>query len=358
MVSGTGVLQVYWDHARIESVITEYDRDTVDVDFQHRFQFGDRHEVVWGAGWRGVYDTLGDAELITSERRDRSHNLVSAFLQDEIQIVPDRLALTIGSKIEYNDYTGAEYQPTARLTWQPTEKSTAWFAYTRAVRTPSRVENDFAMNVAGTPGGFVVFRGDEDIESEYLDAFELGYRTVVAEHVVVDLATYYNRYDRLRTFELVGADFVTDNRMQGEAYGVEAAVTWDVCPCWRLLSAYTFTQLNSNLDDDSADWGGSLGEENEFPRHLFYVQSTWQLRKNIELGLSVRYADNFRSEELDRYIESNAHLAWRPSESLELALNIRNLLDNHRPEHGPQHVVQDQTTEVRRSCTLRATYRF
>ena len=41
---------------------------------------------------------------------DRQDSLYSAFIQDKVSLVENKWFLTIGSKFEYNDYTGFEYQ--------------------------------------------------------------------------------------------------------------------------------------------------------------------------------------------------------------------------------------------------------
>ena len=48
-----------------------------------------------------------------------------------------RLRFTLGSKFEHNDFTGFEYQPTARLLFTPTNKQSVWAAVSRAVHTPA-----------------------------------------------------------------------------------------------------------------------------------------------------------------------------------------------------------------------------
>ena len=60
--------------------------------------------------------------------------LYSAFIQDEFQILPKRLTFTLGTKVEHNDYTGFEVQPSARLMFKPTENQTVWAAVSRAVQ--------------------------------------------------------------------------------------------------------------------------------------------------------------------------------------------------------------------------------
>jgi iron complex outermembrane recepter protein len=46
--------------------------------------------------------------------------------------------MTLGSKIEHNDFTGFEIQPDARLLWRLQERQSVWLAASRAVRIPSR----------------------------------------------------------------------------------------------------------------------------------------------------------------------------------------------------------------------------
>ena len=41
------------------------------------------------------------------------------FLHDEIQLIPDELSLILGTKIEYNVFTGFEFQPSVRTAWNP-----------------------------------------------------------------------------------------------------------------------------------------------------------------------------------------------------------------------------------------------
>jgi hypothetical protein len=76
--------------------------------------------------------------------------------------------------------------------------------------------------------------GDENFNSEELLAFELGYRIQPMDRLFVDIAAFYNLYDRLRTIEpqrplqeisplpsRLVRPFVAGNKMAGETYGVE-----------------------------------------------------------------------------------------------------------------------------------------
>src|SRR6185295_12904860 len=85
--------------------------DTLDLTGQKTFGWGDRQDLIWGVGCR-LTATRVTATVPFVELRDGSHNLklFSAFVQDEIRLVPDRLSLTAGIKLEHNDFTGLELQ--------------------------------------------------------------------------------------------------------------------------------------------------------------------------------------------------------------------------------------------------------
>ena len=65
----------------------------------------------------------------------RRSYVTSAFVQDEFAFRAGRLRLTLGTKLERNDYSGGlEFLPSVRLALQPSDRHAAWLAVTRAVR--------------------------------------------------------------------------------------------------------------------------------------------------------------------------------------------------------------------------------
>jgi iron complex outermembrane receptor protein len=135
-------LQLYYDYSNNRAPDMREIRNTVDVDLQHRFALGARHDIVWGLGYRNTRGDFSADSLVTLDPSRRGDELFSGFVQDDIVLVPDRLHLILGSKLEHNDYTGVEVQPSGRLIWTPDERHTFWGAISRAVRTPSWVETD------------------------------------------------------------------------------------------------------------------------------------------------------------------------------------------------------------------------
>jgi iron complex outermembrane receptor protein len=144
-------LQVYYDRtARDEPTFSET-RNTFDVDLRHRFPLSRRHELNWGVGYRASADRIGAVETIIFTPASRTLALYSAFVQDAIEISADRLWLKVGTKLEHNDFSGVEVQPSVRLAWAPIATHTIWLAGSRAVRTPSRLEHDLSLTAGRDP---------------------------------------------------------------------------------------------------------------------------------------------------------------------------------------------------------------
>ena len=64
---------------------------------------------------------------------------MTAFVQDEIALFGNRLAVTLGSQVQYDSDSGAGVQPTARVMWKALPRQRLWAATSRALRTPSLV---------------------------------------------------------------------------------------------------------------------------------------------------------------------------------------------------------------------------
>src|SRR5207247_926991 len=110
---------------------------------------------------------------IETTRPNDVRNLFSAFVQDEITLVEDKLFFTAGSKFEHNEFTGFEYQPTGRLLWTMDKQHSAWAAVSRAVRTPNFLEDDLRITAPVAPGSLFQLVPNPGFLSEDLIAYEL-----------------------------------------------------------------------------------------------------------------------------------------------------------------------------------------
>jgi iron complex outermembrane receptor protein len=358
-------LQAYFDRTLRNTPILSEDRDTGDVDLQHQFVLGDRQKFIWGLGFRRTHDDVQNSLNVALTPMTRTVDLYSAFLQDEIALSSSNLVLTLGSKFEHNDFTGFEVQPGARLLWKPAERHTVWASISRAVRTPSRAEDDIAINPPGAPPGFATIHGSRNFGSEKLIAYELGYRVTPSDKLSLDLTGFYNDYNDLRTIEPNGIFFqsVVGNKMEGETYGGELAATFQALSNWRWNGGYSYLEMQLHRKPGSGD-ATAEAAEGFSPRHQFFIRSSLDFGKKFEDGApqfevdaTLRYVDLLPGPKIPSYLTMDVRLAWRPLKDLELAIVGQNLFDNQHPEFNPSFI-NTQRTEVERSVYGKLTWRF
>jgi len=326
-------LQAYIDHwhRSIPSVFQE-DLKTYDIDFQYRLHIGTRHDVTWGVGYRLIDDDIGSSATLAFLPPHVERQWANAFIQDEIEL-SRQIHLTLGSKLEHNDYTGFEIQPSARISWRMTELDTLWSAVSRAVRTPSRIDREFFA--PRTPP--FILAGGAGFDSEELIAYELGYRTQQVRRTALSLATFYNDYDDLRSIERVNASapfpaFI-GNGLKGQSYGAELAAEYQPLAAWRLRLGYTEFRIHFAHRPGSTDPNPGTSESHD-PRRQIALRSLVDLSAAWQLDTSYRYVSRIENQDLPGYRELNVRLAWEAAPSLQLAISGQNLLHAHHAEFG------------------------
>jgi iron complex outermembrane receptor protein len=358
-------LQAYFDAVSLKSAALIEDRNTLDIDFQQHRGLGDRHDLVWGLNYRSVRDHPGASRIYSLNPPKRTVNLFTAFIQDEISLLDDRLKLTLGSKFEHNDFTGQEAQPNIRVAWKTDEGNTLWGAVSRAVRTPARGEHDISMQIIPQPPAPppLTVMGNRDFDSESLVAWELGYRFSLARQLSVDLTAFYNKYDDLRTVDIytpappLEASF--DNNMEGNTQGFEIDAHWNISPWLELNANYTRLEIDLDLKNGSTDLI-SPSAEDASPEHQANVWIAADLNRKVELDAGLRYVGSLKTPgfpTIDDYIALDMRLAWTPKPGLEVSIIGQNLLDSSHPEFNPDFIFS-LPTEVERSVTGKVTLRF
>jgi len=318
---------------------------------------------------------------ITQITRRESH-LASFFLNDEIQLNPD-LSLIVGTKVEYNVFTGFEFQPSVRTAWNPNDKHTVWAAFSRAVRLPNLSEEDFQVNrlLIPAPGVFGTGRpslvqetNDGRADAEVLLAYELGYRIKASKKVNFDITAYYFDYSNLielndgtPIFFVPGPpahDIIpvfNDNSLDGEIYGVEVSGNWQILDNWRVSGSYTFAEIqlrplpNRNITGAAFNTEGDIEAEGE-PEHIFNIRSYLTLPKyDLEFDTFYYYVSKNSSRSIPEYGRLDVRLGWTPIKNFDLSFVAQNLLDNSHPELNELLEVESET---QRSYYLKATLRF
>lgn len=350
------MLQAYYDrtHRLIPDVFEEH-RNTFDLEVQQRFVLGE-HDVLVGGNYRLSHDDIGNlGPTLAFIPDERTVHLVSGYAQDEWHIIPDRFSLTIGSKLEYNSFSGFEYQPSGRFTWTPTQEQTIWGAVSRAVRTPARIDQDFVAPNPSTHGPPLLI-ANSDFESEELIAYELGYRVMPVNRLSLDLAGYYNDYSNLRSVEPLGpAPFpiTLGNKLSGTTYGAALSVRWRPTDWWELNGSVSGLHEHFHLTSGSRSTSGASSEAND-PDWMFVAHSMIDLPWRMKFDTVFRYVSDLPEPATPAYFTMDVRLAWSPVRNLEFAIVGRDLLGDHHPEFRATTL----TREAERSVfgTVKWTY--
>jgi len=364
----------YYDANNREESYYEQTFTTIDLNLQYETQLGQRNSLTLGAEYRQID---GDFEQTYQvEIPDQRNTLYSAFLQDEIKLVADRLWLTLGSKYEHNEFTGNEWQPSARLLWKPEVDHSLWTAVARAVRTPSMIENSGAVTVAvfPTPWGTQKssVRGDADFGSESLVAYEAGYRWQARKNLSLDVAVYHNVYDDLYVTlprsNPNNFDQYFVNAREGHGEGVEVAANWKTTPWLSLIFTYSWQELELKFADGLDSTGTLLGEDattKDTPTQQASVRSAIDFGEHWQFNCWLRYVDAIKSRNvadatkllpIDAYFLLDANLIWKPQKDLEVMLAGQNLLNSSQLEYISELVTLP--TEIERGFFAKVTWRF
>ena len=325
--------QLYYDrtHRNIPGTFGE-DLDTYDVDLQHATRLGARHDLVWGLGYRLINDRVVNTAALAFLPAHVARQWFTGFIQDEIALVPNRLHLALGSKIEHNDYVGFEIQPSGRVNWKLSPSGTLWAAVSRALRSPSRIDRE--LFVPGQPPYFLA--GGPGFHSEEELAYELGFRRQQGT-LALSVATFYSRYHGLRSLEQTNppaaTPLVIGNGQDGESYGAELATDYRVTDRWRLRAAYTELRVHIWPNPGSTDQSRGASESHT-PERQFFLQSSVDLPADLRFDAGLRAIDDITNQQVPGYGELNAKLSWQPLPALELSLVGQNLLHRRHVEFG------------------------
>lgn len=366
-------IKAYYDYNDREESYYEQTFNTFDIEAQYETSIGDRNSLTAGVGYRNI-----DGEFVSSYSvsiPDQTNELYSAFVQDEIKLVDDLLWLTVGTKYEHNDFTGNEWQPSARLLWKPKDDHSLWASVARAVRTPSMIEDSGSITLAtiantmtDPPPEFLNMRlqGNEDYISEELVAYETGYRWQALDTLFIDLSAYYNDYDDLYGTEAL--DPLTmqfDNKYEGYGYGAELALNWQATQKTSFALTYAYQELNLELKDKAIVAVRSNVYDDGTAEHSVGLRSSTDMTEEWQVNWWFRYigeiegvntTDPMQPITVPAYADLDVNIIWKPSKNLEVMLAVSHLLEDERIQYVSELITP--VTEIERSVYGKITWKF
>lgn len=369
------ILNSYFDYGQFDIPVLKRTAKTIDFDFQHFYSFSKDNQFTWGLGYRQYFDDIDEGDVngiiplhYTNEKRD--DQLVTAFIQDKFALISDELYLTVGSKFEHNDYTGFEYQPNARLAYYPDRKQTIWAAISRAVRTPTRGEND--ITIRNQNSSLVLNQGNPGYEAEILNAYEVGYKVKPNTRIVFDATAFYNKYRKLRTFEPTGPSGTVPtavNLGEGDSYGFELSGKWQATDDWRLESSYEYLKLRLGISPASGDNSSILrnsdnlqNAEGQSPQSQFKLKSFYNITPKLEFDNILYYVGGLDrgngnlGRGIPSYVRFDTRLGYFFTKNLDLSIGIQNLLDQRHTEF--KAALYNQQTESGRTYYAKLVWQY
>ena len=302
------------------------------AEFQHFFDFGERHHIVWGANYRNA-----QIDSTFLKPKNDHDDLVGVFIQNTITLL-DNLDFITGIKYETNSFTGGDWSPRGCILYSPSSNHHLRFSVSRAYRTPSFFENSTStvrtLPAPLPPIPLAFAKGNKDMDAEKLTAYELGYRTTFFKKIGFNVELYYNDIkDVIENVRLKKTwPFVLswDNAFNAVNQGVEVSATYPITPWWLLRANYTYQSVENKRANK--DIPGT-------PKHKFNIWSSFTFNNGFTLDLMAMYVDKtrwagfLRDVKVDDYVRLDIRVAQKFfNDKLEIAFVGQNLTDKLHPE--------------------------
>lgn len=325
--SGPYRIQAYYDlQARDETVVLRNRGEAYDVQFTHEPRMPTGQQLLWGGGYRSGSDRNDPSPLVLFVPAERSLSWANVFVQHQLTAGPWQV--TTGVKAERNSYTGVEWLPSLRASYQHGPQASTWGAISRTVRAPARIDRDFYFPGAAP----FVIAGGEGFESEVANVYELGHRGQLQRNLTYSATLYRQQYSGLRAGR--GVPAVVDNRIDGHSQGLEAWAQWQPADMARLSLGYLTQRKKLHVVDPPAD-PSSIPNLGNDPRYQFSLRAQFDLPGRTEADLHLRRVGQLPNPVVPAYTALDARLGWHVRPGVEVSLLAQNLLDRRHHEFEP-----------------------
>jgi len=359
-------LEAYFDRTIRSGLLYGETRNTIDIDFLHRFKVADHHQITYGFGlhWspnRFIQKTPG-VNVLPEVETDYLH---TGFAQDEIHLLNDKLSVIAGVKLEGNNFTGFDVQPTLRGLWNPNPHQSFWAAVTRAVTTPSRIEEGFQLTgeISNNPPTYLLVSGNPNFKSETVLGYEGGYRQLLTPRLYIDLDVFHSNYDHLQSFGVptpIG-DTLTiyyENAIAGVTNGLEIAPSWTVKPWWKLSGSYSYVGIDFHADapgSNISSTGSVPTYEGSSPDHQVKIMSNFNIGKRFEFDQTYYHVSALPAQNVHAYQTMDGRFQWNIRKDFSFSVVGQNLFQPYHYEWGTGDPTES-LIGIRRAAYLKLTW--
>ena len=170
---------------------------TLDFELQRELQLGD-HAVLFGLNTRRL---VTSAPVILGARE--AETLYAAFFQDEYSI-NSWLTAFVGARFDEHPKSGLAISPRVSAVAKLGEASRLRFSLARSFRNPSQIQNYLTLTTHNPPPIPVVVNGFEDLDPEWVTAYEIGFASVLHPRVRASVDLFYNIIEDFQILQTVG----------------------------------------------------------------------------------------------------------------------------------------------------------
>jgi iron complex outermembrane recepter protein len=366
-------IQSFLDIAGRQETLGDYDRHALGVDTQYHTTMGARQDLVVGTGYRFIKESFVGLGGVTMTPPEGESSLVTAFVQDEIGLFGNRVAVTIGSQVQYDSDSGAGVQPAARVMWKASPRQRVWASSSRALRTPSLNERQIRLDLPPVPTAvglplIVTSFGNLAVATESLVDAQAGYRLEIGTAASIDVTGFVGRYQHLRTqetsapivefapFPHILVTSVIGNQLEATTRGLEIAGHWAPVAAVRLDGSYTAFHVTPTLAAGSQDPLAAT-EDGSAPRMQWQLRSTYSPSTRATLGVAIYRVSPLVQLQVNAYTRADISAEWRFTGRLSVMAIGQNLLNAEHAEFAGTTSLLLPTL-VRRSAGLRLRWTF
>ena len=321
---------------------------TVDLQFSHEPAIAAGHAVLYGAGYRRGSDHNQPSPLVLFVPNKRDLSWASVFAQDQLKL-GEHWRFTAGAKLERNTYTGVEFLPNLRASYEHSPSNTSWASLSRVVRAPARIDREIYF--PGAPPFQVA--GGAGFHSEVANVAEIGHRGQAGSHATYSATLFRQEYKGLRAGMPGSVPTIVSNQIDGHSIGIEAWAQYQATSNWR-LSAGLFALRKSLAFASGYTDATSIPNLGNDPRQQWNLRSSWDIGPHNQLDVIVRHVGELPSPVVPAYTAVDLHWNWKVTPAFSIGVLGQNLFDRRHVEFGAAAAA----SQIERRVYLRAMWQL
>ena len=322
----------------------EWKQTQYNLSFDANLPVADRHRLSYGVSAQytnldvrseilDVFQFSGNTKpILDYDQGFTNFERYNAYIQDSISL-SDKILLSIGAKVEENDFAGFGFQPGLRASWMVNHQNILWAGYAKTHRQPSLRERYtdltpiWTWNSSTAAWESKTYEGGSSLDREEMDAYELGWRLRPTEDLLFELSTYY--YDTKNAVR--SATSLTSvnayEAKNAKAYGGELSIDWHASDSWRLRGGYSLArgEVDGARVYDFPENTASLSSHFKYSDEVTLIQNLFYSGKTL-------ISSDYNPIVIPSHLRLDLGVVWQTKGDWEIGLFGRDLLESYHVE--------------------------